>query len=128
MIGKNTIETTPISSAEVKTILEEFSETHELSYEQNLALAQVTNFKKLSLEKTNELIEELSEVLEDKKQAIIVANLLPKDLADLRLIFAKERYAPDKEDMEKILEILEKYYLELDEEIVEEEIKEENEE
>ena len=48
MIGKKTLETEPIPAAKVKEILEEFSEKHELSYEQNLTLAHVTNLNKLS--------------------------------------------------------------------------------
>ena len=59
MIGKKTLETEPIPAAKVKEILEEFSEKHELSYEQNLTLAHVTNLNKLSLEDTEILIEEL---------------------------------------------------------------------
>ena len=45
MIGKKTLDVNPIPAAEVKEILEEFSEKNELSYEQNLTLAHVTNFK-----------------------------------------------------------------------------------
>ena len=41
MIGKKTLETEPIPAAKVKEILEEFSEKHELSYEQNLTLNEI---------------------------------------------------------------------------------------
>jgi DNA-directed RNA polymerase subunit F len=34
---------------------------------------------------------------------------MPVDLADLRLIFAKERGSHKKEDLEQILEIVDKY-------------------
>ena len=108
MIGKKTLETEPIPAAKVKEILEEFSEKHELSYEQNLTLAHVTNLNKLSLEDTEKLIEEL-EAYVDHKQAVRMADIVPRDMADLRLIFAKEAYQPDKEEMEQILEILEQY-------------------
>ena len=36
MIGKNIIETEPITGAEVKEVLEEYSEDNELNYEQNM--------------------------------------------------------------------------------------------
>ena len=49
MIGKKTLESKPIPAAKVKEILEEFSEKHELSYEQNLTLDHATNLNKLSL-------------------------------------------------------------------------------
>lgn len=114
MIGKKTLESEPIPAAKVKEILEEFSEKYELNYEQNLALAHVTNLNKLSLEDAEKLIEEL-EAFMTHKQAIRVADLLPRDMADLRLIFAKERNAPSKEDMEQILEIIEKYEIYVEE-------------
>ncbi|WP_295616218.1 RNA polymerase Rpb4 family protein [uncultured Methanobrevibacter sp.] len=108
MIGKNTLETKPIPAAKVKEILEEFSEKHELSYEQNLTLDHATNLNKLSLEDTEKLIEELEAYVE-YKQAVRIADVLPRDMADLRLVFAKERNAPSQDEMKEILEILEKY-------------------
>ena len=113
MIGKKTLETKPIPAAKVKEILDEFSEKHELSYEQNLTLDHATNLTKLSLEDTEKLIEELEAYVE-YKQAVRIADILPRDMADLRLIFAKERNAPSQDEMKEILEILEKYDVEED--------------
>jgi DNA-directed RNA polymerase subunit F len=113
MIGKNTLESKPIPAAKVKEILEEFSEKHELSYEQNLTLDHATNLNKLSLEDTEKLIEELEAYVE-YKQAVRIADILPRDMADLRLVFAKERNAPSQDEMKEILEILEKYEAEED--------------
>ena len=58
--------------------------------------------------------EEIMEKLEEKfnlrpKVAVHIVDLVPQDLADLRLIFAKEPTQIDKEEMEEILEILEQY-------------------
>lgn len=108
MIGKKTLGSEPIPLSKVKDLLESFSEEYELNYEQNLTLDHVTKFSKFSLEDTEKLIEELEEVLK-KKHAIRVADLMPEDLSDLRLIFAKEKIPIKKEDMKKILEILNKY-------------------
>ena len=113
MIGKKTWETKPIPAAKVKEIMEEFSEKHELSYEQNLTLDHATNLTKLSLEDTEKLIEELEAYVE-YKQAVRIADIVPRDMADLRLIFAKERNAPSQDEMKEILEILEKYDVEED--------------
>ena len=113
MIGKKTLETEPIPAAKVKEILEEFSEKHELSYEQNLTLDHATSLTKLSLEDTEKLIEEL-EAYVDYKQAVRIADIVPRDMDDLRLIFAKERNAPSNDEMKEILEILEKYDVEED--------------
>ena len=108
MIGKKVIDTDPITIAEVKEMLGELSEHYELTYEQNLALDHVTKFSKLDEEAAKKLVEELSEIIK-KTQAIKVADIMPEDLADLRLIFAKERGSFKQEDMEKILEIVNKY-------------------
>ncbi len=43
-----------------------------------------------------------------------MADIVPRDMADLRLIFAKERNAPSNDEMKEILEILEKYDIEED--------------
>lgn len=111
MIGKKTLDVNPIPAAEVKEILEEFSEKNELSYEQNLTLAHVTNFQKLPLEDTEKLIEELESIVKTK-YAIRIADLMPKDIADLRLIFAKEKFPMKKDEMEDVLKILNKYQVE----------------
>ncbi len=108
MIGKKTLDSEPIPLAKVKKIFEDFSEEYELSYEQNLTLDHVTKFSRLSLEDSEKLIEELEEIVK-KKLAIRITDLMPEDLSDLRLIFAKERVPIKKEDMENILEILDKY-------------------
>lgn len=111
MIGKKTLDVNPIPAAEVKEILEEFSEKNELSYEQNLTLAHVTNFQKLPLEDTEKLIKELESIVKTK-YAIRIADLMPKDPADLRLIFAKEKFPMKKDEMEDVLKILNKYQVE----------------
>jgi DNA-directed RNA polymerase subunit F len=108
MIGKKVIDTDPITISEVKNMLGKISEHYELTYEQNLSLDHVTKFSKLDEEEAKKLVEELSELIK-KTQAIKVTDIMPEDLADLRLIFAKERGSFKQEDMEKILEIVDKY-------------------
>ncbi|MDO9045684.1 MAG: RNA polymerase Rpb4 family protein [Methanobacteriaceae archaeon] len=108
MIGKKVLETEPISVAEVKDILEGFAQEHELNYEQNISLDHVIKFSKLELEESIKLIGELEEVVK-KKYAIKITDMLPEDLADLRLLFAKERVPIKSEDLEQILKIVEKY-------------------
>ncbi|MBE6496885.1 MAG: DNA-directed RNA polymerase subunit F [Methanobrevibacter sp.] len=110
MIGKEVIETEPISGAKVKEVLEEFSEDNELNYEQNITLNHLARFKRYSVEDSEEIIEKLqSEFNLRPKVAVHIVDLVPQDLADLRLIFAKEPGQFSKEDMEKILELLEQY-------------------
>ncbi|MGB9936414.1 MAG: RNA polymerase Rpb4 family protein [Methanobacterium sp.] len=108
MIGKKVIDTDPITIAEVKTMLEGLSEHHELTYEQNLALDHVTKFSKVDEESAKKIVEELVEFLK-KTQSIKIADIMPEDMADLRLLFAKERGTYKQEDLEKVLEIVDKY-------------------
>ena len=109
MIGKNVIESEPIQSIEVKEILEEFAKDNELNYEQNITLNHLSRFDHYSKEDGYKIIEELVAMDIKPKVAIRIVNLIPKDLSDLRLIFAKEAGQPDNEQMEQILEILDKY-------------------
>lgn len=110
MIGKNIISSEPIPGAKVKQVIEEFSEDNELNYEQNITLNHLARFKRYSPEDAEEIVEKLqSEFNLREKVAVHIADLIPQDLADLRLIFAKEPGQVDKEQMEKILEFLEQY-------------------
>jgi len=111
MIGKEIIDSEAIPSSKVKEILEDFSQDNELNYEQNLTLNHLSRFKRYSVEDSEEIMEKLQELLPNLRTRAIVhiVDLVPEDLADLRLIFAKEPYQPTKEEMEEILEILEQY-------------------
>lgn len=110
MIGKNIIESEPIPGAKVKEVLEEFSQENELNYEQNITLNHLARFKRYSLEDSEEILEKLQNEFKLRpKVAVHIVDLVPQDLADLRLIFAKEPGQIDKEEMEKILELLEQY-------------------
>ena len=68
MIGKEIIENEPIPSAKVKEILEEFSNEHELNYEQNLTLNHLSRFKKYSVEDTEEIMEADVEMVEETEE------------------------------------------------------------
>ena len=110
MIGKEIIESEPIPSSKVKEILEDFAEDNELNYEQNLTLNHLARFKRYSAEDADEIYHKLQDEfgLRDKV-AVHIVDMVPEDLADMRLLFAKEATKTTKEDMEKILEMLEQY-------------------
>ena len=110
MIGKEIKETKPITGAEVKEALEAYGENNELNYEQNITLNHLARFDRYSAEDSESIIEELEEKFKlRRKVAVHIVDLVPKDVDDLRLIFAKEPTQLDKEEMEQILEILEQY-------------------
>ena len=97
----------------VKKILEEFREDNELNYEQNITLNHLERFDRYSAEDAEEIFQKLQDDFGLRaKVAAHIVDLVPKDLADMRLIFAKEPSKTDKEDMEKILEFLEQYDVE----------------
>ncbi|MEE0901500.1 MAG: RNA polymerase Rpb4 family protein [Methanobrevibacter sp.] len=110
MIGKNVIKSEPIPGVKVKEVLDKFSDDNELNYEQNVTLNHLARFKRYSVEDAEEIIEKLQDEFDLRpKVAVHIVDLVPEDLDDLRLIFAKEPKQVDKEEMEKILELLEQY-------------------
>lgn len=110
MIGKKIIESEPIQSVKVKEALEEFSQENELNYEQNITLNHLARFKRYSVEDSEKIISELKDKIGLRhKLAVRIVDLIPQDLFDLRLIFAKEATYIEKEQMEDILEILDQY-------------------
>ncbi|MBQ1781427.1 MAG: DNA-directed RNA polymerase subunit F [Methanobrevibacter sp.] len=110
MIGKEIIESEPIPSSEVKEIIEDFAENNELNYEQNLTVNHLARFKRYSADDAKEIYQKLQDEFGLRaKVAAHIVDLVPQDLADMRLIFAKEPSKTTKEDMEAILEMLEQY-------------------
>ena len=107
MIGKEIIDSEPIPGVRVKEVLEEFSDENELNYEQNITLNHLARFKRYSAEDAEEIMEKLvGDFNLRPKVAVHIVDLVPQDLADLRLIFAKEPSKVDNEEMKKILEFL----------------------
>ena len=97
MIGKEVIESEPITGSEVKKILEDFADENELNYEQNLTLNHLARFKRYSAEDAKEIFEKLQDEFGLRaKVAAHIVDLVPQDLADMRLIFAKEPSKTDK--------------------------------
>ena len=110
MIGKEVIKSEPIPSSEVKEILENFAEENELNYQQNVTLNHLARFKRYSAEDAEEIYQRLKDEFGLRERvAVHIVDMVPVDLADMRLIFAKEPSKTTKEDMEKILEMLEQY-------------------
>lgn len=106
------IEEKPVSIEEVKKILTQRKKEGDLRYEQKITLKYAKTFSKLSHSKSEQLIKDLKDLKIAKlseKHIIKVVDILPEDRDDLRTIFAKERFDLKPEDMDKILETIEKY-------------------
>lgn len=100
-----------LSLAEVKELLEkERASREELMPEQKLALQHAEAFTKLSPAKVKKLVKELRKIEQISEQnACKIADILPKYPEEVRAIFSKERFTLSKEDVEKVLKLVEKY-------------------
>jgi len=99
-----------VTLAEVKDILTERQESGELTAEQKLALEHAQKFSRVDSKKAKKLVKELMELgFVSETNAAKIADLLPSNADDVRLIFSKERASVEKKDIEKILSIVQKY-------------------
>lgn len=100
-----------VTLAEVKEILEKEAKNRELSTEQKYALEHVQRFARIDSKKAVKLMKELMDEVDvlTEPVAVKLADLMPTDPEDVRIVFAKERVNIQKKDIEKILGIVEKY-------------------
>ena len=109
MIGKKVSEERVITSAEAKEILEEsMAGEEEPVYEKKITLDHLGKFAKLKGIEARRLVEELMKSNERLKEevAVKIVDLMPQDETDVRAIFAKERYALTREEIQGILRII----------------------
>lgn len=102
----------PITLAQVEPLLKKRKKEGELRYEQKVSLNYAHKFSKLSVEKAKELVKELLDlgiVKVRREHAIKIADLLPEDRDDVRIIFAKERFSLKSEEIDQILKVVSKY-------------------
>ncbi len=99
----------PITATSVKKILSKREKEKELGYEQKITLDHLKKFSKISEKDATELVEELSKIEKLKPHQVInIVNFLPKDLDELRLIFANDRITLSEDDKKKILSLVKK--------------------
>lgn len=118
MIGKKVIDSEPITISEAREILmkkveekaDENNEVdgHQFTYEQNLTIDYVNKFALLPADDAKELRTKLEEYL-TPQQAVKVVDIMPEDLDDLRLIFAKERRIIETDTLQSILDLVDQY-------------------
>jgi DNA-directed RNA polymerase subunit F len=98
-----------ITDAEAKSILENIEKKFELKYEQKNTLETLKKFVNVDVEKIKKLVEELKKIKKLREREIIaIANFLPEDKDDLRLILEKEYTNFTSEEINQILEIVKK--------------------
>jgi DNA-directed RNA polymerase subunit F len=91
------LEERAITDAEAKDILEKKRKDAELKYEQKNALENLKKFTKIDFERVKVLVEELGKLNLRERQIIAIANFLPQDTDDLKVVLQKE-YSNFKED------------------------------
>jgi DNA-directed RNA polymerase subunit F len=101
-----------LTLAEIKEHLEkEQKERGELLSEQKIALEHALKFSQLTAKKSRKLAKDLEKVENVSEiMAVKITDLMPTHIDDIQALFAKERLALSKEEMEKILEIVRKYF------------------
>ena len=104
----------PVTLSEVKSILTKVSKDRkEMLYEQKIALEHAQKFVKVPFGKTKDMVKELSSLeFIQEIHAYKIADILPATDDDVKTIFAKERITLSESDIKKILEIVNKYYIE----------------
>ena len=99
-----------LSLGEVKKLLEKEGKERELTPEQMLALQHTETFAKLGPVKVKKLVSELTKMEHvNEFHAYKIADLLPTHPDDVRAVFAKERFTLGKEEIEKVIKVVENY-------------------
>jgi DNA-directed RNA polymerase subunit F len=99
-----------VTLAEVKDILDERQKDGELTPEQKLSLEHASKVSRIDSKKAKKLVKELIELgFVSEINAVKIADIMPSNADDVRLIFSKERASVEKKDIEKILSVVEKY-------------------
>jgi len=81
-----------------------------LTYEQKICLDFLKKNSKLKAEDAKKMMEEIQKIGRiDERQASLIANSLPKNKDEVKLIFSKERTMPKDEEIEQIVDAVKKY-------------------
>jgi DNA-directed RNA polymerase subunit F len=100
-----------LTLAEVRELLEKEKEDRgELSPEQGYALQHAEAFARIAPKKAKKLVLALVELeFMSPSNAVKVADLMPTEPEEVRAIFSKERFTLGKEDIDRVLNLVEKY-------------------
>lgn len=100
-----------IPLAVVKEILEkQQGERGELNYEQKLASEHSKLFSRMSAKQSEELLTKLGEIKKLTPAHIVkIVDLCPVHPDDVRSVFARERFQLEKEEIDKIIALVQSY-------------------
>ena len=98
-----------VTAAEARSSLEN-RDVEKMAYEQKICLDFLKKHYHVSAEKTREMANELQKIGRiDARQASMIANLTPRTKEDVKLIFSKERTTLSDDEINKVLETVNKY-------------------
>lgn len=98
-----------VTNVEAKEILERREKVGELKYEQKNALDILRKFLRVPPEKIKQLVEDLRKVEKlRERQVVAIANFLPEDKDDLRVILQKEYSIFTNDEIDLILSTVKK--------------------
>ncbi|HDD59338.1 MAG: hypothetical protein J7K08_07645 [Thermoplasmata archaeon] len=103
---------TPAEVAEIlrKVVEESREKGEEETFEVRATLEHVEKIKRLGSEPAGKLISELLKFERiNPIHAYKIAELMPRDEAELRPVFAKERFELSTEELKEILTVIDKY-------------------
>ncbi len=92
-----------------REILEKKEKEREFTFEQRNALETLRKFKKLEAKDAEKLVEELKALGLRERQAVLIANIMPEDKDDLRVVLYKEYASFSEEEINKILQTVKKF-------------------
>ena len=109
VLGRRIVDIKDVNLDEVRQILEQSST--ELGFEQVKTLEYSKKFAKLPKEKAAEMTEELMEAVAkiNRTKAVKIVEIMPKKADEISAIFAKETFTLTDEEVQKIIETVNKY-------------------
>jgi DNA-directed RNA polymerase subunit F len=114
MIVKSILGEEQLTLAEVRETLEEIKrkrsqEEEELGYELRRAIRHAELFGHGTAEESRKLVMNLLELEKmNRELALKIADIRPKTRDELRAVYAKERFTLAEEELDKILDILQR--------------------
>lgn len=110
MIGKGTNESRPATLEEVKRILEKRQGTAgEFGFEQQTTLSYAQRFAHLSHTDTEAMLKDVSELGLQPSTAVKIVDILPRNKAQIMLIFSKDKAELSEKKMAELEEIIAKF-------------------
>ncbi len=109
MIGKEQKTQRLATISEALDVLEDRKKLGELGYEQQLAYEHAKKFSKLSVSNSNKLVNELKKLGISERVAVMITNVMPTELIQLKQILAMEKNALEDGTDTKTMGIVEEY-------------------